>query len=154
MQILMDTMDVRIYNMEDELVATFDCNQKALLRVSQVDDSYFGLHSATINLDFLHDLSYGEKETDFQVAASGKKTIKINPRGLRNKYYKIVANGVLYDRETAKKSHNVNLIAYRTKMDSNFDLDAINQESFQPNYIFKLLEDGEGNFVDLQLEEI
>lgn len=155
MQILMDTMDVKIFDENGKLIADFDCNQQAVLNLSsEFGRSYFTLSSATVNLPFIKNLGKEQEQSDFEKTVSKKTSIKLKPNLLREKEYKIIANGIMYDREKAIKSHNFDLVIYRARLSSEVELiNASWQEAFNPSYTFVILEDGD-EFIDLQLEEI
>lgn len=155
MQILMDTMDVKIFDENGKLIADFDCNQQAILNLSsEFGRSCFTLSSATVNLPFIKNLGKEEEQSDFEKAVNKKTNIKLKPNLLREKEYKIIANGIMYDREKAVKSHNFDLVIHRARLRSEVELiNASWQEAFNPSYTFVILEDGD-EFIDLQLEEI
>lgn len=156
MQVLMDTMDVKIFDENGKLVADFDSNQQAVLTLSsEFGQSYFGFSSATVNIPFINNLGVEQEQSDFDKATGKKTTIKFKQNSLHAKEYKIVANGIMYDRELVTKSHNFDLVIHRARLHPEVELfNARCAAPFEPSYIFMVLEDENNEFVDLQLEEI
>jgi len=155
MQVLMDTMNVKIFNENGSFITEMNYTQQALLSISEHGKSYFHVKNSGLDLKLFGSLNSQEvTESDFQKAVSGKTKISLSPFCISAKKYKIVAEGILYCPESAMPSHEFSLIVYNSKLSSNTEINAKNSEAFTPTHTFEILYGKNEEFVDLELKEI
>lgn len=156
--ILMDTVDLEIYNESGKMITKINHNQKAFLNLGY-SQGVFGIQSALLDLDLL--ASFGEVEsddnyTDFERALkSDTKKIIFKKDSPHQKRYKILAKGILYDSKTSAISHDFSLVIHEARLHTkdSLSVDANAGEVFTPNYVFELLETADGKYVDLETKK-
>lgn len=154
--LLMDALDLRIYDGEGKLVTEIKHNVKSVLHLGS---RKFGINNALLNLEMLKSLGVEDQAknelSDFEKALNNKTVIKFGKR-ISNKPYKIIANGIMYCPDTNKVSHKFNLVIHEANISRKSEV-GMNFETgilYQPSYIFDLFETESGDYVDLILEEV
>jgi len=154
MPILMDTMDIQFFDDKGKLITKMNHTMQAILDIND-NDSFFHIQDSKVNIELLKSLAKSQdNQTDFDKAKDKTVSIKFSKNSASKKFYKIVANGVMYDEETSKKSHDFNLVIHNAKLISGIQIDGSYGKVFTPDYSFQLFEDLSLNFVDLDLTEV
>lgn len=154
---LMGLSDLKIYDIKGELVAEFDNLLKGKLVHNSIGDSYFAIDVADFNIDLTKALADVEivENVDIEEDISYQSTkIKFKPlyKHENLKYFKLVAEGVLYDGD-GKVTHDIKLIINESFLESglNFEFDNINPSGY--THIFRISVDNDGYSFELELIE-
>lgn len=153
----MDTMEVKIYDEQGNFITEMNYTQHAILSLMHgVDNkSYFAMQDSGTNIDFLKTLSLETRTpSDFEKATNKKTVLSFNKDSIKGKEYRIVANGIMYDHETAVISKTFDIVIYKAKLTSGVSLFGLNGDAHCPEYVFELFEDTALNFVDLEITEV
>lgn len=152
--LLMDTVDLKIFNKEGKLLTEINHNIQSVLDLGK---QYFGVNNGLLNIELLKLMSKhnnkGSKMSDFDKVLNNKTTIKFSSQSNLDSL-KIIANGVLYSPDTQKISHKFNLVIHNARISNSHKLDFKVAEVYSPSFTFKFSEDESGEYVDLVLEEI
>lgn len=156
MQVLMDATDIQIFDYHtQELISHMEFNMRTELSIKEGKDSTFYIRNAGVDLDFLESFNATKVQlTDFEKTTNQKVKIKLDPNVMFEKRYRIVAKGIMYDRETSNPSHDFYLVIYSAKLDDEFLFEAICSEASLPQFVFKIERDLSSRFVELELEPI
>lgn len=156
--ILMDTVDLEIFDSSGKLITKINHNQKAFLNLGYSQGT-FGIQSAMLDLDLLS--SFGETASDEDYSdfekslKSDTKRISFKKDSPHQKRYKILAKGILHDSETGAISHDFSLVIHEARLHTKetLSIDANAGEVFTPNYVFELKETVDGKYVDLETKK-
>jgi len=155
MQVLMDTMNVKIFNENGSFITEMNYTQQAFLSIYNEGKSFFSVKNSGLDLKLFGSLNSQEvTESDFQKATNKKTKISLNPIRIDSKRYKIVAEGVLYCPESMMQSHEISIVVHNAKLVNNTQINAKNSEVFTPTHTFEILYGKNEEFVDLELKEI
>ena len=152
--LLMDAVNLKIYDDEGKLITEITHNTKSVLHLG---NQKFGFNNALLNLELLKLFGNSEEveiKSDFEKALDNKTVIKFKAKQGNTSTYKIIANGILYSTESSMISHKFDLVIYRARVAEGARIDFEVATPYEPSFMFKLYEDGEGNYVDLVLDEV
>lgn len=154
---LMGLSGLKIYDNKGVVVAEFDKPLKGKLVHNSIGDSYFTIDVADFNVDLTKALADDVVVENFNLEEDiPYQSTKIKFKPLYNheniKYFKLVAEGVLYDGD-GKVTHDIKLNINESFLESglNFDFDNMNPSGH--THIFRISVDNDGYSFELELIE-